>query len=110
MDSVIVWFDNALPVLIAKPNQTFFLDRLPEQSVDARLDIWHNGSCFFISTFSHPEVCRALPDKLQAKLNLAIGGGCTADGVERADLRESNGARWKPSARIKIRIRVDVLS
>src|SRR5438874_2405027 len=108
MDSVIVWFDNALPVLIAKPNQTFFFDGLPEQTVNARFEIWHNGSCSLVSTFSHPEIWRTLPDELQRELNLTIARGRTADGIECADLRESNRTGWEAAARIKIRIRVDV--
>ena len=82
MDSVIVWFDNALPVLIAKPNQTFFFDGLPEQTVDARFEICHNRACSLVSTFHIVEVCRTLPDQLQRELNLPIRRRRTADGVE----------------------------
>ena len=110
MDSVIVWFDNSLPVLIAKPNQTFFFDGLPEQTVDARFEICHNRACSLVSTFSHRRGCRTLPDQLQPELNLAIGCRRTADGIERADLRKSNRSCWETAARIEIRIRVDKLS
>src|SRR6266849_723340 len=40
--TVVVWFDNALPIFIAKPNQASLLNRVPEQEIDTRLGLWRH--------------------------------------------------------------------
>src|SRR6476661_3134999 len=50
----------------------------------------------------------SLPNEFERKLNLTIAGGRTADGVERADLRNRDRTGWETSTGIKIRVRVHI--